>query len=108
MNQLTILTTTVNSVDTAHQIAAVLIERCEAACVQEQVIRSRYRWEGKVCCEEEIRLDVKTSQNKKSAALKTILELHPYAVPEVLERVAQSLNDEYTTWVEHETKRAVD
>lgn len=51
---------TCGSVDEADRIAALLVERRLAACVQRLPIRSTYRWQGCVEHDDEILLLVKT------------------------------------------------
>ena len=56
-----IVFTTVADRDSAATIAQELLERREAACIQQLDIRSHYRWEGEVRSDPEVLLLVKTS-----------------------------------------------
>lgn len=70
-------------VEKAREIAAVLVERRLAACVNLLPgVESIYRWEGKVERAGEVLAVIKTTRYPElEAALKA---LHPYEVPEIL------------------------
>lgn len=70
-------------VEQAREIAAVLVERRLAACVNLLPgVESIYRWEGKVERAGEVLAVIKTTRYPElEAALK---DLHPYEVPEIL------------------------
>ncbi len=70
-------------VEKARVIAALLVERRLAACVNLLPgVESIYRWEGKVERAGEVLAVIKTTRYPElEAALK---ELHPYEVPEIL------------------------
>ena len=69
----------------AVQIAQTLVEREEAACVNVvPMIRSVYRWKGKITSENEHLMIVKTTQPLLEDVKKTVKELHSYELPEIL------------------------
>ncbi len=75
----------------AVQIAQTLVEREEAACVNIiPMIRSIYRWKGKISSETEQLLLIKTTQGLLEDLKKTVKELHSYELPEI---VAVSVDD---------------
>ena len=75
----------------ALQIAQTLVEREEAACVNVvPMIRSVFRWKGKVSTETEHMLLIKTTQALLEDVKKTVKELHSYELPEI---VAVSVDD---------------
>lgn len=76
--------TTVDSDAAAAELAARLLERRLAACVQEVRINSRYRWQGELKCDAEILLLVKTSKQAADAAMDLIRDIHSYDVPEII------------------------
>lgn len=53
-------TTTASQAD-AERIGLALLQQGLAACVQYQAIRSQYRWQGAVQCDDEVRLNIKTA-----------------------------------------------
>ncbi len=67
------------------QIAQTLVEREEAACVNVvPMIRSVYRWKGKIASETEQMLLIKTTQALLEDVKKTVKELHSYELPEIV------------------------
>lgn len=75
---------TTGNAETAHQIAAALVEARLAACVQVLPIESHYRWEGELCREPEFQLQAKTRAALLPAVEVLIKKLHLYAVPEIV------------------------
>jgi periplasmic divalent cation tolerance protein len=70
-------------VEKARAIAAELVERRLAACVNLLPgVESIYRWEGKVERADEVLAVIKTTRYPELAA--ALKELHPYEVPEIL------------------------
>ena len=69
----------------AVQMAQALVEREEAACVNVvPMIRSVYRWKGKISTENEHLMIIKTTQPLLEDVKKTVKELHSYELPEIL------------------------
>ena len=100
----TLIMTTVSSEDAAARLAAMLVERREAACVQQVDICSRYRWEGEVKCDPEILLLVKTSTDAADAAMRTIRENHDYDVPEIIALPVAGGLPAYLDWITATTR----
>lgn len=103
-NEAVVLMTTVDSEELARALAAGLLERRLAACVQQAPILSRFRWEGKVEEAREILLLVKTSAEAVPAAVRLIEERHGYDVPEVLVLPATGGSRPYLDWIAAETR----
>lgn len=96
--------TTVAEASDAEKIAGELVERRLAACVQIQpVLKSFYRWEGKVQAEPELKLTIKTSAEAREACLAAIGELHPYDLPEIAGRPLAWVAEDYAAWVTAQT-----
>jgi periplasmic divalent cation tolerance protein len=71
--------------ETAARIARALVEERLAACVNwVSGVDSTYRWEGRVVDEAEVLLLIKTTRERFDALRGRLLELHPYAVPELI------------------------
>ena len=96
------LVTTVGSEHDARRLAAALLERRLAACVQlDRGVESHYRWEGKVCTDTEVRLTVKSTP-QRLADLEAFFEAeHPYDLPQLLWQVDQA-SVAYAAWVHDE------
>ncbi len=76
---------TASSEKEAQSIAAALVQREEAACVNTvPMIRSVFRWKGKIWNETEHLLIIKTTQALIEDVTKTVKELHSYELPEIL------------------------
>jgi len=86
----------------AKEIAKQIIEKQLAACVQiVPQIESVYRWEGKVCEDNEALLLIKTHQKAVDKLTSLLLELHPYDVPEVVsvKMEPEEGNQMYLKWL---------
>lgn len=89
---------------TAEHIAAALIERHLAACVNLLPgIRSYYRWEGRVENDREVLLLIKTTAGRMDALREEVEGLHPYDVPELIATRVEGGLAPYLDWVREET-----
>lgn len=92
------VTTTVGSLQDAQELARELVRSRLAACVQlDHGIRSFYRWEGKLCEDEEVRLVIKTLPQCEPALLALFAQHHPYEVPQFL-AVTMRASQAYAGW----------
>ncbi|HSW38716.1 MAG TPA: divalent-cation tolerance protein CutA [Acidobacteriota bacterium] len=99
MNEIIVLST-VDSRDLGKKIANALVEAGDAACVNIiPGMTSIYRWEGKVCNEEECLLVIKSSTEKFEIIRETIKRLHSYQVPEIIAVPATAGDTEYLAWM---------
>ena len=99
MNEILVLCTTDTS-ELAAKIASALVEERKAACVNIVAgIRSIYRWEGKVCDDEEHLLLIKTSKERFEAVRATIRKLHTYDVPEIIAVPITDGDPDYLKWL---------
>lgn len=94
---------TCGSVVEADRIAAALVERRHAACVQHVPIRSTYRWDGAVQHDVEILLLVKTRAARFDDVAATVRELHSYDVPAITAVPIVAESDDYGAWIDAET-----
>ncbi|QDF68253.1 divalent-cation tolerance protein CutA [Shewanella sp. SNU WT4] len=70
---------------TAQTIAKAVISAQLAACAQiGQAIESIYQWQGEMQVESEIPLQFKCSQSQYVPLQQTLLQLHPYEVPQIV------------------------
>ena len=81
------------------QWAFELVETGLAACVQRNLVKSVYRWEGQIEESQEWRVQIKTSKSKARELTSMVSESHPYDTPQILAWKADS-TAEYTSWVE--------
>jgi periplasmic divalent cation tolerance protein len=107
MTELLLVLTSLPDEEAAKALARRLIDTHLAACVQIQPgVQSIYRWEGRVCEEQEVVLVAKTSANQWPAISAFIKQNHPYDVPEIIAQPITHCNDAYAKWVVAATKDA--
>jgi periplasmic divalent cation tolerance protein len=100
MNDYVQVTTTTGKRHDAEQIAAELVSRRLAACVQVSgPIVSTFRWQGKVETAEEWTCVIKTSHAKFAEICNALKEIHPYDVPEIIATEIVHGNDPYLQWL---------
>lgn len=88
----------------AEAVARQLVESRLAACVSiVGSVRSIYRWEDKVCSEEECMIIAKTTAARFDALKVRILELHSYDCPEVVAVNIDDGHEAYLQWIAGET-----
>lgn len=96
-----VVNVTVPDEEIANKISEALVEKKLAACVAAtKEIRSTYSWQGKVESEGEILLIIKTKKSLFTELKKTIKELHPYEVPEIIALPIIDLDEDYAAWMQ--------
>lgn len=99
--------TTAGSEEEAARIAAALVERRLAACVQVVgPITSRYRWHGEIEEEREWQCLAKTTRAAYPAVEAAIRELHSYDEPEIVATEIVAGSAGYLTWIEENSANA--
>jgi periplasmic divalent cation tolerance protein len=94
--------TTAGSEEEAERIAATLVERRLAACVQViGPISSHYRWQGKVEHSQEWLCLAKTEAASYAKLEAAIAELHSYDEPEIVATPIVAGSAGYLNWVSH-------
>lgn len=97
-----VVTTTAQKAD-AEKIAAALVERRLAACVQiSGPIVSCYRWKGALERAEEWVCTIKTTAAAYPRVEQAIRQLHPYEVPEILALPVLAGSASYLAWLNEE------
>lgn len=97
-----LITTSCGSREEAERIAAALIEKALAACVQILPATSVYRWKGKVGAEEHM-LHIKTRAAHADLVEAKVRELHSYELPELLMMPIAGGSADYIDWMRSET-----
>jgi periplasmic divalent cation tolerance protein len=99
------ISTTTGDRATAERIAAELVDRRLAACVQiSGPITSTYRWQEKVETTEEWLCTIKTLAANFAAVQEVISKLHPYDVPEILAVPVVAGSEAYLEWLHREAR----
>jgi periplasmic divalent cation tolerance protein len=100
MTNARVVLTTVGLKDVAEKLAAQLVERRLAACVNiVGPIRSIYRWKHKVQNESEYLLIIKTTVKHAEHLRSAFKELHPYELPECVQLTIEGGSEEYLNWL---------
>lgn len=101
-----IVLTHVPDLNTAKQIAQALVSAKLAACVNiAEASQSVYEWQGKVHCETEFALSIKTNQAAYQQVETLILDMHPYELPDIISLSIDSGYAPYLQWVNQQVAR---
>lgn len=91
---------------TAETLAAALVERRLAACVNILApCRSVYRWQGALEQADEVPLLIKTTRARYAELEAAVRELHPYELPEIIALPLAAGLPAYLDWVGTECAR---
>lgn len=84
----------------AQTLAQTLVEKRLAACVNiSGAVQSIYYWQGKVCQDSEVLMMIKSTIPAWKKLEQTLLELHPYDVPEIIALPVMAGSIDYLNWV---------
>ena len=84
----------------ARQLANMLLERHEAACVNIlSGVESLFWWEGRIDQASETLLLVKTHRSRFERIRRTIRRWHPYDTPEIIALPITLAHRPYTNWI---------
>ncbi len=84
----------------ATSIAQTLVQKHLAACVNiVPNVQSIYEWQGKIESDDEVILLIKTTQTQFDTLQKTLTELHPYELPELVGVCVTAGFPAYLDWV---------
>jgi len=99
-NAILILTTVADRAD-AERIAAALVAKRLAACVQViGPVETTYRWKGQTESSQEWQCTIKTLLDRYDAVEKAIRELHSYDEPEIVALPIVAGSVSYLKWIE--------
>lgn len=95
-----IVSTTIDTKETAYQIANLLIDKKLAACIQIDKVNSVYTRKGKTLDTDEYRLQIKTRDNLYDDVAVQIRMMHTYETPEIIAVPMSHISENYGTWME--------
>ncbi|MDR0761697.1 MAG: divalent-cation tolerance protein CutA [Campylobacteraceae bacterium] len=99
-----IVYTTTSDEESAQKIADKLLEENLAACISFAPVVSNYKWQGRICKENEVELQIKTTSENYKKTEECIKSLHPYELPQIIAvDVAHGL-DGYLGWIDKTLK----
>ena len=97
-----VIITMVSSKEDGLKIARPLVEERMAACVNiVDKATSVYRWQGKVCEEDEYLLIIKSKSSNFMKIKERILEHHSYDLPEIIMFEITDGHKEYLDWIDN-------
>jgi periplasmic divalent cation tolerance protein len=97
------ITTTTSTRQDAEEIAAELVSRRLAGCVQVSgPIVSTFRWQGKTETAEEWMCTIKTSRDQFAAIQELLKQIHRYEVPELIATPIVGGSEAYLKWLEEQ------
>jgi periplasmic divalent cation tolerance protein len=97
------VSTTTATKEDAQRIAAALVERRLAACVQVGgPITSCYRWQGSVETADEWLCTIKTTRETYEQVERAIRQLHPYDEPEIIALPIVAGSAGYLQWLDRQ------
>ncbi len=99
-NQYCVIYCTCPSLESANKIADKLVKERLVACVNiVPDVTSVYTWQEKCHHDDELLLIMKTKADLFDSINNTILNIHPYKVPEIIAIPIMMANDNYTSWI---------
>jgi len=99
-----VVTTTVDSLDVAAQLADAVVRARLAACAQVSgPITSTYWWQGEVQTSTEWTVAYKTTRAAYPRLVVLLSERHPYDVPEILAFAVADGSEAYLAWLREST-----
>jgi periplasmic divalent cation tolerance protein len=105
MSKAVVVLCTVAGEDEAARLAAAVVERRLAACVNiVRGVRSIYAWKSKLEDDEEQMLVLKTRRDRVEALRRELVARHPYEVPEFLVIPVESGHGAYLAWLDAQVR----
>lgn len=96
---------TTASVLEAERIAGILLEKRLIACANlVPGIQSIFRWENKICHENEVLLIVKSVVENFNQIVQTVKANHSYQIPEIIALPIIAGSADYLNWIKTEIK----
>lgn len=88
----------------AEGLAAGILEKRLAACVQLTEITSFYEWEGRLHQNPEVLMLIKTRRDLYPALESFIVRHHAYEVPEIVQIPVENGLEAYLGWIDEVTR----
>jgi periplasmic divalent cation tolerance protein len=100
MTNIKLIYTTFSRADDSQIIIKQLLEEQLIACANiNSNMQSMYQWEGKICCEDEVSVILKTSDSLVNSAMARLKALHPYKTPCILVLPLSSIDEHFAKWI---------
>jgi periplasmic divalent cation tolerance protein len=106
MDEPLLVSTTFERQEHAEELARVLLKKRLVACAQVHgPVESMYWWKDEIAESVEFVLTVKTFDTLYPEVEKTILDEHPYDVPEIIAEPLVRVGESYLAWMCKELRR---
>jgi periplasmic divalent cation tolerance protein len=106
VDQISVVTTVVDSRAVADALAAAAVAGRFAACAQVTgPMDSTYWWQGRMETTQEWSVQFKTATDRVGGLVGHVRGSHPYEVPEILVVSVTSTDPAYAAWVDEQTRR---
>lgn len=100
-----VVITTTSKKEDAEEIAKTLLTKKLAGCVQIiGPMDSYYYWKDELCQDEEWICLIKSNKENYPTLEKTIQEIHPYEVPEIISLPIEEGSKDYLSWLKGQLK----
>ena len=100
MDKLIIIKTTICKKETKDKLINELLKNKYAACINIiEGITSHYEWEGKLQCQKEDILLIKTVLKNEKLVYKIIKKHHDYDIPEITTISVENIDKNYLEWI---------
>lgn len=94
---------TTNTSGEAQQLATMLLEQRQAACINiVPEVDSCFWWEGKLDSAQESLLVIKTKASRLPEIIRLVKEAHSNTVPEIIALPIVGGNQDYLDWIDKE------
>lgn len=94
---------TTNTTEEAQQIARLLLEQRQVACVNAiNGVESRFWWQGELDSAQESLLIIKTKASRLPDIIDLVKKVHSNTVPEIIALPIVGGNQDYLDWIDKE------
>ena len=97
---ITVVITTFPNSEASNEVARKLVGEDLVSCINVVPgVSSHYKWEGQLCCSEELIFIMKVQTSKLEELEVRVRELHPYKTFEFIGIPISYCNDSYLKWL---------
>tara|TARA_Y100000996_G_C22359113_1_gene576131 strand:+ start:406 stop:720 length:315 start_codon:yes stop_codon:yes gene_type:complete len=91
-------TTTTDDKNIAENICFNMISKGYSPCASYKTIKSNYKWNEKIICNNEYQIEIKTINAYSDDVVKLITKLNNYEIPQIISNNITLHNKEYKNW----------
>lgn len=102
-DKLIVIETTYPNLESAKNLAKILLSEKLAACIHFHAVESMYVWREKIENDQEFLMRIKTKNSLYESIEKVIKKHHEYKVPEIIVLPIEKAEEEYSLWIKNST-----